>query len=181
MVAINETMNQVYINSKNGDKTFIFIYYAGHGACDNNTYVITGGGKMFALEKSIRILGRMPESYVISLFDCCREKIDEGQWRGAGPNYVNIEAMMEDLGGRDQDDGGNQKGFVNTIVTYGCPPSQGVPAKSTIALSYFRQLKMSADSYDGMIKFPSVLNFYTGIDGKCETISKVKAPLFLKW
>ena len=78
MVAVNETMNMVYTNSKNGEKTMVFIYYAGHGACDNNTYVICGEGKMFALEKSMRILGRMADSYVIGLFDCCREKIDEG-------------------------------------------------------------------------------------------------------
>ena len=88
---------------------------------------------------------------------------------------------MEDLDVKDEDDLGRKKILVNTIVTYGCPPSQGVPAKSTIALSYFRQLKMTADANDGRIKFPSALNFYTGIDGKCETISKVKEPLILHW
>ena len=35
----------------------------------------------------------------------------------------------------------NQENF---IITYGCPPSEGVPAKSTIAKAYIRYLKQSA-------------------------------------
>ena len=29
----------------------------------------------------------------------------------------------------------------NFIMTYGCPPTEGVPAKSTIAKSYMKYLK----------------------------------------
>ena len=67
----------------------MYVYYAGHGACDNDTYLILDeeGGKMFPLEKSLRVIADMDNTYVIALFDCCREKIDKSNWRGTGQSY----------------------------------------------------------------------------------------------
>lgn len=91
---MNETMNTVYKNHVNGVSTLLFFYYAGHGACDNNTYIILGDGSTFPLERSLRTISKMIGSYVIGLFDCCREKIPEGEWRGTG-NFVNLDALMD--------------------------------------------------------------------------------------
>jgi hypothetical protein len=57
------------------------------------TYIILGEGKMFPLEKSLRTMGKMKGSYVISLFDCCREKIAEKEFRGAG-HSDNLDVLM---------------------------------------------------------------------------------------
>lgn len=41
------------------------------------------------------------------------------------------------------------------ILTFGCPPTEGVPAKSTIARSYLKNLINEAE--DGYIVFPTAL------------------------
>ena len=68
----------------------------------------------------------------------------------------------------------------NFVITYGCPPTEGVPAKSTIAHAYLKYLKKAADS-QGNIALPGPLNFFVGADGKCEHSIKVRKPLLLKW
>ena len=176
LVKMNETMNQVYMNSKAGDNTLMYCYYAGHGFCDNNTYIICTDGKSFPLEKYLRIIGRMDQSYVIGLFDCCREKIAEGDFRGG--KKIDLDSLMNEL--EENDPSSEQTMHTNYLVTFGCPPSKGVPAKSTIAVAYFKFLKKSADD-KGRIVLPGPLNFFLGTDGKCETISKVRRPIVLQW
>ena len=79
----NKVMDQAYMNGKEGKETILFVYFAGHGAMDNDTYIILNGPKMaFPLEKMLRTISKMTGTYVIALLDCCREKLSFEQWRG---------------------------------------------------------------------------------------------------
>ena len=66
-----------------GKRTFIFIYYSGHGVMDNFTYAVTnetpenGKVKKFALEYKMRWIGEEEGVFVLGILDCCREKIPE--------------------------------------------------------------------------------------------------------
>ena len=88
--------------------------------------------------------------------------------------------------GNEEEDGlaaaaeGMSENHENFIMTYGCPPTEGVPAKSTIAESYMRYLKNSKDQ-NGHIALPGPLNFFVGADGKCEHNIKVNFPILLKY
>ena len=106
-------------------------------------------------------------SYIIALFDCCREKIDDGATRGLG-GVVDEGAVIGPVT------------HENFIITYGCPPTEGVPAKSTIAQSYMSYLRRCANK-DGYVALPGPLNFFVGSDGKCEHSIKVNSPLLLKY
>ena len=90
------------------------------------------------MEKMLRSLAKADGSYVMALFDCCREKIVSQETRGLGSEEE--EAFIMDI----------PESHENFIITYGCPPSEGVPAKSTIAKAYIKWLKKSASS-DGLI------------------------------
>ena len=88
------------------------------------------------MEKMLRSLAKADDSYVIALFDCCRERITSQAQRG----------LVSD----DDDSPYGGAGLVqpesheNFIITYGCPPTEGVPAKSTIAKAYIKYLKKSS-------------------------------------
>ena len=84
------------------------------------------------MEKMLRSIAKMDGSYVMGLFDCCRERIPAEPSRGGGE--VDDDGMAA---------GGNSlpEQQENFIITYGCPPTEGVPAKSTIAKAYIKYLK----------------------------------------
>jgi hypothetical protein len=84
----------------------------------------------------LRSLAKADGSYVIALFDCCRERIIAGATRG-----VNVEDDDGLAAASDQIPDSHE----NFIITYGCPPTEGVPAKSTIAKTYMSYLKKSSD------------------------------------
>ena len=42
---------------------------------DNCTYCVLNGHRMYPLEKMLRCLAKADGSYVVSVFDCCREKL----------------------------------------------------------------------------------------------------------
>lgn len=66
-----------------GIKTLIFFYYAGHGAMQSgqSVCVLNETRKFFPIEKQLRAIANLENSYVIALLDCCRETIRE-QTRG---------------------------------------------------------------------------------------------------
>ena len=119
----------------------------------------------------LRSLAKADGSYVIALFDCCREKIPPEVSRGMG---------AEEEDGLEAAAGAIPENHENFIMTYGCPPTEGVPAKSTIAKSYMKYLKQSKDP-NGHIALPGPLNFFVGADGKCEHNIKVNFPVLLKY
>ena len=122
----------------NGESTFIYVYFAGHGAQDNATSMILNGeSTMFPIEKMLRVIAGMKGTYVVSLLDCCREKIDLTKWRGTA-NHADLSPDLQALFAAQ--DSIQQRHDTNLLITYGCPPSMGVPAKSTIAVAYFKFL-----------------------------------------
>ena len=69
----------------------------------------------------------------------------------------------------------------NFIITFGCPPTSTVDARSTIARAYFEFLQETADE-KGYIVLPGNLNYWNGEDGKCEHSLKVPSgPILLQW
>ena len=134
---------------------------------------------MFPLEKMLRVIGGMKGTYVVALLDCCREKIDLTKWRGTGSgNNAELSPDLESLFAAQ--DAIQQRHNTNLLITYGCPPSQGVPAKSTIAVAYFKFLNGQKDA-QGKITLPGNISFFQGTDGKCETVPKCSQPLQLQW
>jgi len=73
----------------------------------------------------------------VALLDCCREKIDAIKWRGSvksADENLDLDSEFRALTALQ----GETRS--NLIITYGCPPSKGVPTKSTIAVAYFKFL-----------------------------------------
>ena len=90
----------------------------------------------------LRSLAKADGSYVMALFDCCQERIVTKAARGLGEDEENeFDSPGFNLPERQE----------NFIITYGCPPTEGVPAKSTIAKAYIKYLKNQSMSQDGYI------------------------------
>ena len=49
---------------------------------DQYTKCVLNGNKMYALEKALRSIASLNGTYVISVFDCCREAMEIMQSRG---------------------------------------------------------------------------------------------------
>ena len=108
----------------------------------------------------------------MALFDCCRERLPKEEMRGRS-TYDEDEDIINE-----------PKSEENLIITFGCMPTAGVPAKSTVARSYFRHLRHSARVKDlgvGSLVLPGNLSFFRGTDGRVEHTTRVTAPLLLKW
>ena len=109
---------------------------------NNHTYAVLNEERDYPLEKMLRSLAGLQNSYVTALFDCCRERMSEAMTRGG-----NTDAPVAEV------DDNN----INLILNFGCPPSDGTPAKSTIAIHYFKHLKAKANVMDGSVILPSAL------------------------
>ena len=75
---------------------------------------------LYNLESRLRALGDLDNSFVIGIFDCCREAYDESMF-----------PPVKTRGG----DGNEKRDFVvesgqNVFLIFGCPSNKGVPAKS---------------------------------------------------
>lgn len=42
------------------------------------------GPRMMPIEKRLRIIAKMEGAFVVAVLDCCREKVNEKEWRGGG-------------------------------------------------------------------------------------------------
>ena len=132
----------ILANKKKGIESLLFVYYSGHGACMGGlTCFLLDNEKMFPAESHLRIFAK--KAFVMVLFDCCRENVEQSKWKTKGSGYdsmADIDCLLDNV----QDDSKKKINQQNYIITYGCPPSGFVAAKSTIAISYFRQLRNSA-------------------------------------
>ena len=60
--------------AKTKEKALFFIYYSGHGSImDGMTYAHTTHNSSIPFESKVRKLTMYPNTYVVSLLDCCRE------------------------------------------------------------------------------------------------------------
>ena len=112
----------------------------------------------YPLEKMLRSIAKMPESYIVAMFDCCRETSPSA--RGGGT--TNSEEM-------------------NLVISFACAPSTGSPMKSNFAVDYFEYLRRKSHPDDGSILLPDVLNYWKGTDGSAETTCVVHRPLRLEY
>ena len=130
------------------------------------------------MEKQLRSLAKADGSYVVTVFDCCREKLAIGPTRGLSQDLLN-----EDCFNVDEWIGQPEQSQENIIITYGCQPSAGVPAKSTMAKAYFKYLRKSATDFadSKFMTLPGCLNFFQNSDGKCEHSIKTAKPIMLEW
>ena len=125
---------------------------------DNCTYSVLNGQRMYPLEKMLRSLAKADGSYVVGVFDCCREKLKQKATRGFNAEAIMNEGMLVDEEWIGQPKGSQE----NIIITYGCQPSDGVLQKSSLAKTYFRYLRKSAQDYNGgrHLMLPGCLNFF---------------------
>ena len=115
-IAIDSTNNEIYDNYCNGMSTLLFVYYAGHGMMDNCTYSIhnrTDRRWKYPLEKQLRTIAKAEGSYVVAVFDCCREKLRLEQMRG----LKNLDQDLLESGVFLCLPDDPQENF---IITYGC-------------------------------------------------------------
>jgi len=72
------------------------------------------------------------------------------EMRGGAPNEYEAAALW-----LENDEELDLASHCQFILTFGCPPTEGVPAKSTIARSYLKNLISEAE--DGHIVIPTAL------------------------
>ncbi len=124
---LRSVMHQVDVNSSQGKKTFIFLYFAGHAEMDNFTNALLNADNKenyrFQLETQLRALGRIEDAFVISIFDCCRSRVHKA---------------LRNLKGSHDDE---EKSYQNFFFSFGCPPNGGVDLASTIAVQWFAKFK----------------------------------------
>jgi len=142
------------------------VYYSGHGILDGETKIVINSDefveRFFPIERQLRNVSLFVKNcYIVGLLDCCRQQVKMDAMRG----------VEEELGEKKEDFG------VNFIMTWGCPPSSGVPAKSSIVTSYTDRIANKTKK--GVVLFPECLIGYFGNDGKVETLPKCKAFLWL--
>ena len=93
---LNNTLSELSIGLlsvvEDNINTLTFVYYAGHGLSDNNLWAQLNEEMIYPLEKQLRSLAKIQGSYVIGLFDCCREKMAGGLGARSG-------AVMDFSGG----------------------------------------------------------------------------------
>ena len=115
---------------------------------ENTTQMIlndTAKGKSFyRLEFQARVCSKELGAYVIVVFDCCRENLND-------PKYRNCGAVAE----QESD----SAVYRNLFLINGCPPNQEVDAKSSIATELFTKLESCKDA-NGTIVLPGKLRFW---------------------
>ena len=108
-------------NSESGRKTLLVVYYAGHGCMIKNTtqLVLNDPDKSFyKMENVARVDSEIPDCYLLVVFDCCREDLNDIKFRS---------------GGEVSEQENNSGAYRNLILINGCAPNSGVEAKSSIA------------------------------------------------
>ena len=149
-------------NEGKDERTFLVFYYAGHGLMDTMTLAACNEQKNYPLEKQLRILATIKKSYIWAVFDCCRQKVPQLS-----------------RGGEEEEKKAEQ--HTNLVLTWGCPPSDTVPDKSTIAVAVFDHLRQAADDATGQVTLPGALIGWRGTDGKVETLPLTNVPLKLRF
>ena len=87
-------------NSEAEKKTLVIIYFAGHGVMlknENNIAVLETDEKKryYGLECSSRALSDIPRSYIITVFDCCREYVTPPKKEDRGLGDMNTDTKQD--------------------------------------------------------------------------------------
>jgi len=83
MASYDKLINVAKCLSLLDSRALFFIYYSGHGTLQGgDTFGHTVYGEPFNLDKMARRLATNANSYVISMFDCCREVVPDIESKG---------------------------------------------------------------------------------------------------
>ena len=108
---------KINFNSDRGLKTLTVVYFGGHGMMkDNLSQIVMPDGQtatpLFNLENKLRAFGMLDNSFVIGIFDCCREPFKQ--------DIFKPKEMRSGLGTEEK------KAVVkegrNVFLIFGCPP-----------------------------------------------------------
>ena len=122
--------NKIAENSRSNQKTLTVVYYGGHGMMSDNQsqIVVPDASKkipLYNLENRLRAMGQEDNSFVIGVFDCCREAYNEGI-------FPPVAGATRGGDGNEEQDEVVETGQ-NVFLIFGCPSNRGVPATSKIA------------------------------------------------
>lgn len=134
-------------DKKTNERTLFFFYYSGHGVLNSagevcavvNPRLVDGkytGKTESPLENKLKYFCRLPNLYIVALFDCCRDRV---KTRGLDRNYSDTD---------DEDDDSS------AIFYYGADAGKGVSAKSNVAESFFRDMYKEIDPLTGTVVLP---------------------------
>jgi hypothetical protein len=95
---------------------------------------------LYDLEGRLRSLGSLPGSFVIGIFDCCRDAFDQTifppvESRGVGSDKT--EYLVEQ--------------GQNVFLIFGCQPKKGVPAESRIVPQFFEIIEGAKDDIGSIL------------------------------
>ena len=125
----------------------------------------------------LSIVSSFKDSYVLSLLDCTRKRVDPTSWKITEDHTALSAEMIDQFASQDCF---NSKQKNNLIITYVSQPSADVQAKPTTQVFYFKHMMLGKDE-DSYIMLPEVLSSFQGSDKKSEIVSEVSCQLQLKW
>lgn len=139
------------------------MYYSGHGLMDTTTKILCNSEDTkfayYPMESKLSNLAGYKNTYVVGIFDCCREKMPKEAMRGGGD-------QEEDQPGSD------------FYCTFGCPPESGVKAKSTLVESYTDCVYDALEECGGVLTITSALEFLKGREPKSESRNNTTHRLY---
>ena len=141
----------------------------------------------FPIEKKVRDLANIPDTFVIALFDTCREKknikeINEGKpMTGPTPHRGGGGGSAGNV--KDKSDQEIPKLPVkprNSITVYGCPPNSYTPRDSPFTFEFFEKLREATDKKYKICHISTELLGFKPIRGKgevfCDTTHDLAFP-----
>ena len=151
---IQKYMRTLEENKNKKKKTLVVIYFAGHGVMlknQNNIVVLDKDKKKryFNLELWSRSLSSIEGSYIITIFDCCREYMPVPTTRGIGSNEEDAE---HDVSAPENPED-MMHSYTNLILINGCAPNKTVPGYSFIAEGFLKTLE-ECRSNNGTLLIP---------------------------
>jgi len=69
-------------------KVLLYVYYSGHGVLDTTTKIVCNeeekNFRYFPLESKLSLISKYQNTFIVSIFDCCREQLPKEDLRGMG-------------------------------------------------------------------------------------------------
>ena len=135
--------------------------YGGHGVQDNLTYALCNTANrekmFFNLEERVRGLANCDNSYIVGLFDCCRENMDVKGERVKSTIEGRGESVWAGEDVKETEEAETQSKVRNLIMVFGCPPNSQTPANSALTVEFFKHLRMSSDPVEKIAHLPGAL------------------------
>ena len=126
-------------------KTLLYVYYSGHGVIiRGTTHIVLNEAdafshRYFPLERYLKVLKGFHNTYIVGVFDCCREAIT--------------------IPTRGDDDGANDNEVRGSVyLTFGCAADTGVKANSTLAKNYRKCLQEILNKAGGVLSLNGLSN-----------------------